>query len=206
MSPTTIRRIEDATPRPARGRWIGAVCALSTAAAIVWWLDLLAFDRGFRPALLVALAPAILGVVQAVRAIGAELAARRFGASAFEVEGGHVDPGGELRGRVFTTRDLHPTAGFRMRLRCFESVRVASAAGSSQGRDEERVAFEIEDVVTDVASSAREGIPVRFQIPQQSARTSTAGRGARWALDVAADVEGAHYAAVFGVPVASRGA
>lgn len=210
MNSTTTRRIEDATPHHARGNWIGAILAFAAAGAIVWWFDLrLAFDMNapdFNPAVFVPVVLALAGVVQTVKAVRASFVARRFGPSAFDVEGGHVAPGGELRGRVLTSRDLAPAAGFRVRLRCIEKVRMASSAGSSQGRDEDRIAFEVENVVTNVASSSREGIPVRFQIPDQAAKTSTAGRGARWTLDVGADVDGARYEALFGVPVASRGA
>lgn len=204
MDAPTIRRIPDATPRPARGFWTSAVAALVIAGVVAWWLDAAITDP--KPALYVAVLMASIGLVQAVRAVRSEFVTRRFGASVFDVEGGHVAPGGELRGRVFTSRDLTPTAGFRVRLRCFERVRMASSAGSSQGRDEDRVAYEAESVVTDVASSAREGVPIRFQLPDQAARTSTAGRGARWTLDIAAEVEGARYEASFSVPVASRGA
>jgi len=204
MDAPTIRRIPDATPRPARGLWIRAVVALAAASIVVWWFEVESDDR--RPALYVAVLLLVVALVQAARAVRAGLAARRFGTSVLDVEGGHVAPGGLLSGRVLTSRDLVPAAGFRVRLRCFETVRMASSAGSSQGRDEDRVAYEVENVVTDVTSSAREGVPVRFQLPDQAARTSTAGRGARWTLDITAEVEGGRYEAVFAVPVASRGA
>jgi len=210
MSSTTVRRIEDATPHHARGNWIGAILAFAVAVVVVWWFDLrLALDvqaPDFDPAVFLPVSLALLGTILVMRAIRSRIVARRFGPSAFDVEGGHVAPGGVLRGRVLTSRDLAPTAGFRLRLRCIETVRMASSAGASQGRDEERVAFEVENIVTGVASSARDGIPVEFEMPSQAARTSTAARGARWTLDVEADVEGARYAALFGVPVASRGA
>jgi len=209
MSAPTIRRIEDSTPFHAGTSWISAVLALLVAGGVLMWLGFPLVvdpnDPAFNPAILVPILLVIVGLVQAVKAFRGGRTARRFGPSAFEMVGGQVGSDGLLSGRVFTARDLAPAAGFRLRLRCIESVRIADSAGSSQGRDEDRITFEAESVLVDIASSARDGVPVQFQLPRQPIRTSTSSRGVRWILEIEADVEGARYEALFGVPVASRG-
>lgn len=209
MTAPTIRRIDDSTPFHSSSSWIGAGLAFAAASGVAFWLGFPLVvdpnDAAFNPAILLVAFLAIVGVVQTVRAIRGGNSARRFGTSAFEMEGGQVGSDGLLRGRVLTSRDLSPAAGFRVRLRCIESVRIADAAGSSQGRNEDRVSFEAESMIAGIASSARDGIPVQFQLPRQPIRTSTSSRGVRWTLEVGADVEGARYEALFGVPVASRG-
>lgn len=203
MPSPSVQRIEDSTPFHAAVDWKMGALAIAAAIAAVWFFKLpLVFDPSapeFNPAIFVPVLLLAYGLWQLVRAMGSRAAGRRFGATVLELAGDRLRPGGTLRGRVVTSRDLAASQGFRLRLRCIASRRIErSSSGQSRAQDE--ILWEAEQTAKTERSHG-EGIPVEFAIPKGAA-SKAAGDPLRWILEVEAKVEGARFAALFGIPVA----
>ena len=205
MPGNAARRIEDATPRQAAVEWKAGALSLAGAvvAAALFGLPR-TFDfnvTGVNPLTAVPLVLAAYGAAQLGRWAFSHQGARRFGASAFDMQQHTVRAGQPLEGHIVTARDLTAADGFRLRLRCFEHRRVADPSGPGY-RDDDRLLWEAAHTVR-AARSHTDGIPVSFLIPAD-APTDGAEHPRRWTLDVEASVDGARYAACFDVPVTRR--
>ena len=202
MPGTAVRRIEDATPQQAAVEWkAGALCLVGAvvAAGMFGLPRTLDFNvAGFNPLTAVPLVLAGYGAAQLGRWVFSRRGARRFGASAFDMQQHTVRAGQPLEGRILTARDFTAADGFRLRLRCFEYRRVADPAGPGY-HDDDRLLWQAAHIVRAPRSHA-DGIPVSFIIPADAA-TGGAEHPRRWTLDVEASVDGARYAASFDVPV-----
>lgn len=209
MSAQSIRRIEDSTPFHGTTAWILAALCLAAAVAVVFVFDLkLDFDVNsptFNPAVFLPVILAAVGLFQAVKALRARSTGRRFGASVFEMEGERVELGETLRGRVKTSRDLVARDGFAVRLACIETVWISDSPGSklrSESRREDKVRWSASRKVAS-AGSAAQGVEVEFAIPSNAMKDAKTD-AIRWTLEVEAEVDGARYEALFGVPVVDR--
>lgn len=206
-APPMLRRIEDATPFHAETNWIMAALAIAVAVGIVWWFGLpLEFDfqsPSFNPAVFVPVALIGYGLWQGVQSLRARAVGRRFGASVFEMQGECVGLGETLLGRVLTARDLNAPDGFQLRLCCVESTRQSEVAGGPPTRRRDVIRFEKRARIGAKATSV-EGIAVEFVLPRDFTRSGgsrPSGQPLRWTLAIEAQVEGARYEALFGVPV-----
>jgi hypothetical protein len=193
-----VHRIEDVTPFEATGRVIMAVIGFGAALGIVAaYHDSLELDvrsPSFNPAIFVPAILALYGVWQAFQALRARRIARRFGRSVFEMQGRATHMGETLRGRILTSFRERPDDGFTVRLRAVEAVRIEETGSERGARYEDRIRHESVAHVVAPAPSV-EGIPVTFEVPKVRAKGSL-----RFALDVAATVNGASYTAVFSIP------
>jgi len=204
MASPTTRRIDDATPVHAATDWTMAALSIAAAVGIVWWFALpLNFDvnaPSFNPAVFVPVALVLYGAVQGVKYLRARGIGQRFGASVFEMQGHALAVAGTLRGRVITARDLAAPGGFRLRLRCIEEVHYADQAGGGRTASRaDRIRWEATATVPAAASSTQ-GVPVHFDVPKGATAEVVESGRVRWLLEVEATVNGARYAALFGVP------
>lgn len=203
----TLRRIEDSSPFQGETSWIMAALAAAAAVGIVWGFKLpLDFDvnsPSFNPAVFVPVVLLACALWQAVKSLRALALGRRFGASAFEMQGECVGLGETLRGRVLTSRDLKAADGFHLRLRCIEATRPTDVAGGISTKQRDVIRFEKKARV-DATATSTHGIAVAFEMPRDFTRrggSEPTGGPLRWTLEVAAQVEGRPYEALFGVPV-----
>jgi hypothetical protein len=177
-----------------------AVAAFWNAVSAPLWFLLWGevVGMGNRWALLALIVPAI-GMALVCGAISAAMRWRKYGRSVFQMAAVPGVIGGRLAGVIRTSVKIWPQRGFRLTLRCRETV----ASGASL---EDVIRWEDEQVVTRelLPDGADESaIPVLFQIPYQCRQTDDqAGVGrVAWRLEAAAAVPGLDYRAAFEVPV-----
>lgn len=158
---------------------------------------------GMRYALIALIVPAgglglIAGAMAALRRW------RKFGQSVFQMAAVPGLVGGQLAGVIRTTCKVLPQDGFRLTLRCVQTIVTNSGRDNSGTR--ENLLWEDDQVVardllqTDPDHSA---IPVLFAIPYECRPTdeTVANNQTRWRLAVQAKMPGLDYRAAFDVPV-----
>ncbi|MBK9115018.1 MAG: hypothetical protein IPM22_05135 [Betaproteobacteria bacterium] len=198
--------VGDATGANATTNWVMAGLFLAAAAGTWWWFrGSLNYDfnsRDFNPLGLVPIVLAAIGVWNLVSAIRGTMVARKFGGTAFAMDGEEVALGETLKGRITTATDLAPTGEYAITIQCVEAITTFDTMkGESRTRD--HVRWEAVRKVDPQSVRSSQGIPVEFRLP-----TTALGIGdkrakgtVRWVLDVKAPLPGTDFYAIFPVVV-----
>lgn len=128
---------------------------------------------------------------------------KKFGDSVFEMSTFPGVIGGRLAGRVLTSIDIDPTAGFQVTLNNIN--RVTTGSGDNRSTSE-RILWQDERHLLEETAQydpTRSEIPVEFQIPFDAFPTEERSDDDEvlWRLQVEAEVPGVDYSAQFEVPV-----
>ncbi len=157
------------------------------------------FMQGEKMALLALLFPAIgFGLIAAAAVAVARR--RKYGLSVFEMASVPGVVGGQLAGVIRVPAKVQAEEGFRLALRCIQTVTTGSGKHRSTS---ERVLWEGEQAVARElrqADPAQTAVPVLFEIPSDCDPTDESDRIA-WRLECRAKTPGLDYATTFDVPV-----
>jgi len=128
---------------------------------------------------------------------------RKFGHSWFHIDSHPASVGNELRGTIVTSRKIPDETLFRLKLVCIH--REVSGYGRNRAVTHEAL-FKTKrtDVIQEQSGNlGTSSIPVRFFIPSDCKPTSHSNSRSKilWYLEVAAEVRGMNYGAVFEIPV-----
>lgn len=128
---------------------------------------------------------------------------KKFGDSVFEMSTFPGVIGGRLAGRVLTSIDLDPSAGFLVTLNNIN--RVTTGSGDNRSTSE-RILWQDERHLLEESAQydpSRSEIPVEFQIPFDASPTEERSDDDQvlWRLQVEAEVPGVDFDAQFEIPV-----
>jgi len=128
---------------------------------------------------------------------------KKFGDSVFEMSTFPGVVGGQLAGRVLTSVDIQPVAGFDLTLSCLH--RVTTGSGKNRSTSDRLQWQEVRHIDRETLDydPTRSSIPVAFAIPYEAEPTEErdADDETLWRLEVDAETPGIDYSAEFEVPV-----